>query len=171
MKALIAKETHIPKFIPALLYGQDKENEAIEAYVNKYKRVHTNLRYIQMGLRLYDKIPYIAGSVDELLTCNCHEPMVIEVKCPYSLKDGSIFRDGGKLPYLTNNLELKTTQQHYTQVQMYLGVFGLLNAKFVVSCKEDFLSLNIEFNEMFFSKMITIDSYYKECYLPYLFRE
>ena len=148
------------------------ESEAIKAYINKYRRVHVNLRCVQMGLKLYNKIPYIAGSVDGLLTCDCHRPMVIEIKCPYSLKDGSILQDGEKLTYLTNNLELKTTHAYYTQIQIYLEVLGLLNDKFVVWCKEDCISLNIEFDETFFNNMVkNLDSYYRDCYLPYLFRE
>ena len=171
VKALIAKETHVLKYIPALLYGQEMESVAIKAYVDKFQRVHVNLRCVQMGLKLYNKIPYIAGSVDGLLTCDCHGSMLIEVKCPYSLKDGSILRDGGKLAYLTNKLELKTTHAYYTQIQIYLGVFGLLNGKFVVWCRNDFISLNIEFDKTFFDTVVNnLDTYYRDCYLPYLFR-
>ena len=98
---------------------------------------------------------------------------MIEVKCPYVLENGSIYKDGSnKLPYLTEDLQLKTNHSHWTQVQIGLGVFELTKAKFIVWCKNDFLPLDIEFDPDFFRDLvINLKTYYINNYLPYIFRE
>ena len=91
---------------------------------------------------------------------------------PYVLENGSIYKDGGnRLPYLTEDLKLKTTHPHWTQVQTGLGVFNLTKAKFIVWCKNDFLSLDIEFDPVFFTQLVSnLETYYINNYLPYIFK-
>ena len=71
VRALIAKQNYIPKYIPAMLYGQEMENKAIEDYLDKYRKEHINLRCIKMGLMLYERMPVIGASLDGLLVCDC----------------------------------------------------------------------------------------------------
>ena len=50
------------------------------AYMSDY----SNVKCKQIGLLIDDTIPYLAASLDGIITCDCHEDSVIEVK--YTLK-------------------------------------------------------------------------------------
>ena len=169
VRALIAKELHIPLYVPAMVYGQNSEAKAIQTYVETYKSEHTNLRCLRKGLKLYEDIPYLGASVDGILVCDCHESFLVEVKCPYSLRDKSIIEYGNKLIYLTPDLQLRKTHPYWDQVQMGLGVYGLQKGKFIVWSQVDFLSIEIDFDEVFFSVLINnLSNYYQTKYLPHI---
>ena len=171
VRALVAKETHIPKYIPALIYGQEMEEYAIEAFLKENRPKHVNLRCMNMGLRLYEKAPMLGASVDGIIKCDCHdEQTIIEIKSPYSLRGESILAEGRKLPYFTDNLKLKTSHPHYTQIQFGMGVFNIKNALFIVWSEIDFVVNDIEFDKEFFENLVcNLSMYYNQCYLPRLF--
>ena len=75
------------------------------------------------------------------------------MKCPYSLRNDSLKNNGHKLRYLDHKLDLKKTNPYYTQVQMYLGIYQLKNAKFVVWTPKDILILDISFDENFYNSV------------------
>ena len=168
--ALIAKETHIPKYIPALIYGQNMEEIAIETYLQLNRSKHEHLRCLRMGLRLYEKAAMLGASVDGIIECDCHGQTLLEVKCPYSLRDKSINAEGYNLPYFTDELKLKKTHPHYTQVQFGMGVFGIKNAVFLVWSEVDLVTNNITFDKEVFEQLVhNLTLYYNQSYLPYLF--
>ena len=170
VRALIGKETHIPKYIPALLYGQQMEEIAIEAFLQLNLSKHENLKCLRMGLRLYEKAPMLGASVDGIIECDCHGQTLLEVKCPYSLRDKSINAEGCKLPYFTDELQLKKQHSHYTQVQFGMGVYGIKNAVFLVWSEVDLVINNIAFDKEFFEQLVhNLSLYYNQSYLPYLF--
>ena len=124
-----------------------------------------------MGLKLYEKKTMLGASVDGILCCECHpDDVIMEIKCPFSLKDTSICKEGYKLPYLNNDLKLKTTHPYYSQVQFGMGVYDINKALFIVWSKVDFVVNEISFDRDFFDQLVhNVSSYYELQYLPNFF--
>ena len=96
------------------------------------------------------------------------------MKCPYSLRNDSLKNNGLKLRYLDRDLDLKKTNPYYTQVQiqvqMYLGIYQLKNAKFVVWTPKDILISDISFDENFYNSVKNnIEKYYFDLHLEKLY--
>ena len=114
----INKQVIIPKFYPALLWGQEHEETAIRDYMKSIRKCHVNLRCTSMGLVLYQELPFIAGRVDGVLTCDCCPSTLVEVKCPYSFRSRSLKTFGHELRYLDGELKLKREHTYFTHVKL-----------------------------------------------------
>ena len=166
----ISKITYFPLYYPAIIWGKNSEKYAINAFIKKIKPKHQNLNVGRAGLKLDDTHHFIGASIDGLVECSCCEPAILEVKCPYSIRDGTVADDGYKLQYLTEDLQLKTSHHYYFQLQTYLGVYKLKKGYFCVYTPRDVLILSINFDENFWNSLKgDICTYYKEYYLKELF--
>ena len=169
INAAISKIESVQLYYPAIRYGRDNESTAIRAFLKSEQSVHTNLKVHSKGLQLDKTMPFIGGSIDGWVTCDCcPEPRVLEVKCPYSLRtSSSISEDGRKLAYLDEKLDLRHNHQYYYQVQTYLGIYNCSKAHFVVWTPNDLLIRDINFDEKLWKnlkedlRMYYIDSYLK----------
>lgn len=151
---------------PAVKYGRDNEEMGIAAFMKKMKPKHHNLRVKGCGLRLDDTHHYIGASIDGYLECICCEPAILEIKCPYSIRDGSVAVDGRQLAYLTDELLLKKNHTYYYQMQTYLGVYKCKKGFFCVYTPQDVLVLEIDFDEEFWRNLKSdIQTYYYRYYL------
>ena len=83
-KAITKKECFELNY-PAVIYGRDNEERAIQAFLKKYKSQHIDLKVSNVGFRLDKTLSIIGGSADGVVTCSCCPPRLIEVKCPYDL--------------------------------------------------------------------------------------
>ena len=89
---------------PALQWGREHENEALMAYemisaypdsqlqinlINDYKG-HKEFESKDIGLVVDNIRPWLAASPDGCIQCSCCGYGIVEVKCPYSLKETSL---------------------------------------------------------------------------------
>ena len=107
----------------------------------------------QCGLFVKSDCPYIAGSPDGIVSCNCCPKAVLEIKCPFTLADKSV-KDGWKnLDYLNMNdnqiLELNQKHPYYTQLQGQMAVTGLKMGHFFVWSPKGSLQTIVNFDPMF----------------------
>ena len=51
---------------------------------------HEDINVAASGLILNPELPWIGASPDGVVTCACHEPGILEIKCPFSAKDRSL---------------------------------------------------------------------------------
>jgi hypothetical protein len=66
------------------------------------------------GLFICEKLPFLAASPDGIVKCDCCEPRVLEIKCPYCLSSvGKIIED---VPYIKDG-HLNQNHAYYYQVQ------------------------------------------------------
>ena len=166
----ITKKYHTPLYYPSILWGRDNEELGIAAFIKMMRSKHHNLIVKRVGLQLDDTHHYIGASIDGLVQCSCCEPSILEVKCPYSIRDGTVAEDGKQLQYLTDDLQLKTNHQYYYQLQTYLGVYKYKKGYFCVYTPNDVLILPINFNETFWKKLKDdLCLYYEQGYLKTLF--
>ncbi|CAG5042070.1 unnamed protein product [Parnassius apollo] len=97
----------------ALEWGKSMETTAIEAYEGK-----TGKKVERCGLYVSVQYPFIGASPDGLIGDN----KILEVKCPYSIKDEMI--GSNNYFHLEHDLQLKETSNYYYQIQTQLLVTG-----------------------------------------------
>lgn len=95
-------------------WGKSKEKTAIEAYESmSYNKVE------RCGFCISSKYPHIGASPDGLIG----DLTVLEVKCPYSIKDELITADNYKhIEIINNAFCLKENSPYYYQIQTQLLV-------------------------------------------------
>ena len=69
------------------------------------------------GFRLHKKYHFLGASADGRGSCRCHGDFLVEIKCPYSLKDKQNIEDclPDKRFCIDENLQLKKTHRYMTQ--------------------------------------------------------
>lgn len=83
---------------------------------------HTSLSIRKGGLVINPKYPWLGASPDGILTCDCHEMGLLEVKAPSSLQESTLMEKTKHdhtfcLQEVEGKLSLKRDHQYYYQVQ------------------------------------------------------
>ena len=144
--------------IPACEYGIQLEEEARKKFIQL-----TNYRVYQFGLVVRDDQPWLAGSPDGVFVNEKNELCVLEIKCPFTCKDGPI-----NTRYIVNN-DLLMSHSYYTQVQLLMYIIGANNTSFFVYSSQDFKHIIVPINKPFINScIIQLEKlYFNEC-LPFL---
>lgn len=163
----------ISKYFPnnfkneAMVYGIENERKALDIFFKIFEKRHSNARSHNPGITFYDKAPYIAGSPDAVFSCDCcTEDHLVEVKCPFRLKDVGI--GGWKiLEYLDPSQMLRVSHTYNHQINLYQGILGLKSASLIVYAKGEIIEIPLKFDQVFFETMINhLSQYYLKHYLP-----
>jgi len=129
---------------PALLYGRTNEQLALDDYQEKQTSLHLGFKLQKSGIKIKSDAQFIAASPDGLTYCECCGVGIVEVKCPYSIRDCLSIAEfvGKKSCYFTfekSDLKLNKNHRYYFQVQCQLAVFTEASfCDFVVWNKQDF---------------------------------
>ena len=122
-------------FSKAVQHGCDQD--AIKAYEEQMKKVHTNFKVIPCGLMVNEDHPWLHATPDFLCTCDCHGDCCGEVKCPYCIEnldfDNYILKKSSCLHKASDgSYFLKPNHQYYYQVQQQLFIMKRSYCDFVV---------------------------------------
>lgn len=60
----------------------------MDAYKSKAGKDHENHHVTQAGLFLHPDTPFIGASPDGMVSCKCCGEEVLEVKCPFHIREG-----------------------------------------------------------------------------------
>ena len=151
----------------AMEYGIREEKNALNAFFEIFKESHLNPEIINTGLIVYDRAPYIAGTPDAILKCECcTELYLVEIKCPFRLAQCGT--GGWKiLEYFDEHGDLKKSHTYFSQLNLYLGITGIKTAYFVVYARGDTIIREIDFDAAYFEYQIrNMSEYYRDYYLP-----
>ena len=152
-------------YYPAIVYGRVHESDAKNAFLAKYKQLHTNLKIQDVGLKLDDTNPILGGSADGVVSCSCcPDSRILEVKCSYKYRDTLIDREA--LACMKNG-KLNPTHPYYAQLMTYLGIYNYELGYFVVWTPADIVIVEVPLDRVFWDKLKN-DSimYYYNHYLP-----
>ena len=163
----------ISRFFPgsftneAMMYGVANEKRAMETFFNVFKTMHTDAKLHEIGLVLYKDAPYIGGSPDGIVTCDCcSTSYLIEIKCPFRLAETGI-KNWRILEYFDDSQNLKPSHTYFNQINLYQGILGLKTAFFVVFANDEIITKRITFDKDFFDFQIkNLTEYYTKYYLP-----
>jgi len=67
-------------------WGITNEPITRKNYTTKNKSKHKNFKVKEPGLFIDMENQFIGASPDGLIECTCHEPGVLEIKCPWSCR-------------------------------------------------------------------------------------
>lgn len=132
----------------ATSYGTNSEKVAKNMYRKKTKNhVH------DCGVLVNPKFPFIGASPDGK-TCDNGQSGILEVKCPFSIRDWNISdaidsyekKESLFLEKCGDEIKLKETHQYWYQVQGQLLVSGARYCDFVTYTKQDLHIQRIEPN-------------------------
>ena len=141
---------------PAIEWGIKNETRALDQYYMCFQQNHSDTQLIKPGLLVLKENPFIRVSPDAIISCSCHGKRVVEIKCPYTLRNEDINESiaKGNCDYLLNdneNVSLKVHHQrgYFEQITMQMALTCAKNADFVLWTKMNFATVNVQFNEKF----------------------
>ena len=101
------------------------EPHAKAHHLSVTKKKHRKLTSSEAGLLVMEVKPYIAVSPDLQIECICCGEGLVEVKCPYSVRDAVLFAENVKyLEMIGEKVVLKKNSNYYYQIQRRIGVTG-----------------------------------------------
>lgn len=188
-KSLITKicsDKKIELNVPALMWGKEHESDAIKLYESTLtgqletsivcksltdSNIHENFQVEQFGLCILKEKQWYGASPDSIVYCDCCSFRVLEVKCPFSLRDKSLQEeiDSGNF-YIIKDEEgiykLKKNHQYFYQVQLEMYVCSMENCDFMVWTPNEFIIINVPFDLEFMKIQIAIcDKFWKDAIL------
>ena len=135
---IISKFYHSRFTNEAMQYGIENEKHGINTFFEAFKKSHINAKLQTTGLVLHNSYPFIGTSPDGLLSCDCCQNAIIEVKCPYRLKDTGI-RSWSILEYFDPQQNLKRSHTYFNQINLTQGILQRQVAYFVVYAKNEII--------------------------------
>ena len=112
-------------------WGIEHEKDAIKSFLSDVASKHANGMngFKQCGLFVKHDYAFLAASPDGLFVCDCCSPAILEVKCPFSVKEENInlkaaYKHVDFLEEVDGSPRLKHTHKYYTQMQVQMWVTG-----------------------------------------------
>ena len=118
----------------AIRWGIGNESVAREAYCCEVKDHHDSFTVASTGLHIDPLYPHLGASPDGLINCTCCGKGVLELKCPYSIRDidpAMIQRADFYLIPQDGDLRLNQKHNYYYQVQGQMMVCNITYCDFV----------------------------------------
>lgn len=152
----------------ALEWGRNNEPIACQHAVTGMSQQHVDVKLEKVGLVVRKELPYLGASPDAIMTCacpTCPEKRVVEVKCPYSMRDS----DPDTVPYLDGDRQIRKTHKYYAQVQGQMFLCDVTECVFGVYTEKGTLLVVVERDDAFVKRMLaSLKHYYVEEVLPAL---
>lgn len=121
--------------VPAIKWGREHEEQALREFHAKALVSHKDCRISKCGLYILKNKPYIGASPDGLMTCSCCGTVVLEIKCPFSIRDNSIsetFAQTNFLELVDGKITLKKSHSYYYQIIGQMAASGCEKGYFIV---------------------------------------
>ena len=113
-------------------WGKTHESVARDQYEALHAVQDTDFVCQASGLFLSTAYPMFGVSPDGLVQCTCYGEGLVEIKCPYTLRESSHFGQLAWMCLVDDIYCLSWSHRHYFQVQMQLFVTNKMHCDFVV---------------------------------------
>ena len=164
---------HWPTFrSKATEWGIEKEEIARQAYLEIASRKHQSLTLSTTGLCVNPLYPHLGASPDALISCECCGEGIVEIKCPFSIRDQdpNTLRDTKKdffLQHTVTGLRLSQKHNYYFQIQGQLAICDRAFCDFVCWTPEGIYTERVARDLKFFVKLKEkLDKCFKQVILP-----
>lgn len=162
----ILQRKSIPK-TAAMQWGIQKEPVAREAYFVKVKNKHVSFNLDMAGLYVNPESPHLGASPDGLIFCDCCGPGLLEIKCPFSVRNENPTAAPYIKPKEDGTLQLCRKHNYYFQVQGQMAVMELSYCDFVCWTPCDLFIERITYDSETVNEMIPkLDSFFIQVILP-----
>ena len=150
------------------MWGREHEKDGIQLYKNMLAGsgsneylindepiiIHENLEVVPLGLCVLQPKLWYGASPDSAVFFTCCGYGVVEVKCPYSLRDKSVreevFQNRFYIGHSANGYLLQRKHNYYFQVQHEMSVTGTTYYDFIVWTPTESVIFNICYLQEFF---------------------
>jgi putative phage-type endonuclease len=140
--------------VPSIAWGVEHEADARNMYAEIYSATHSGHTVSAAGLVVCKNNPFLAASPDGWVTDTCCGKGILEIKCPFSLKDEM----PDSAAYLTRDadgaLALRKSHQYYKQVQGQLNICDVEYCDFIVWTAKGFAVACVSRDKDCFDKML-----------------
>lgn len=156
----------------AIQYGIKEENNAKFYYSKVSEKQHSSFELEEPGLLISRQYSWIGASLDGIRKCQCCDPSVVELKCPFTGKDLD-----PKIAFLLPSIGGKKDQEgkyfldenhiHYFQVQTCMAVSGFKTCDFVTYTSKGIFVVAVNFNAKFWETVVaTVFKFYCKQIVP-----
>ena len=104
--------------------GRAMEATPIEYFKEDFVKQHRNVKITACGLFLCEDIPFVGGSPDSIVSCDCCGRACNEVKCPFSMRNTTPYDPKVKLPYfkqVDGTFSINEAHRYFTQCQIQMA--------------------------------------------------
>ena len=171
-----------------LNHGKKHEHDALEIYKNASTNpdfmsnnlslapeiVHHDFELQSLGLVISDQTPWLAASPDGCVSCSCCGLGVVEIKCPYTLREKPLMDEiKSKNFYVKRNNDgtfyLCNDHEYFYQVQLEMYCTGTTYCDFIVWTFNEHLIFRVPRDNGFIDGLvITCSNYWGEVILKEL---
>ena len=119
---------------PPVEWGVTNEPLAREEYKRISQFNHTSFEVDASGLVVNPTYPYLGASPDGLVSCSCCGEGLLEIKCPYSIRDQdptTVIRNDFYLKFIDGHLQLSKKHNYFYQIQGQLALCNRSYCDFV----------------------------------------
>lgn len=119
---------------PALKWGQMNEERARQEYKDFSRTLHDSFSLASTGLHVNPLHPHLGASPDGLISCSCCGEGLLEIKCPYNIRDmdpRNVQKKGFYLVHTGDTVALSRKHDYFYQVQGQMAVCNRSYTDFV----------------------------------------
>ena len=150
-------------------WAKINEPVARQGYIKLKSKDHKILNIVETGVFVSCENPIFGASPDGIISCECHESGLWEIKYPWAHRNKSVINytklEESFLEVVDNKIALKKSHSYYYQVQMQLAVTAYSGCEFFLCTKKDSFQQKMYFDksfwlvnkcklEMFYSKVV-----------------
>lgn len=117
---------------PSVLWGENMEETARQAYTAFMARSHQDFCISSCGLVVRPSEPHLGSSPDGIARCTCCGKGMVEIKCPYKYRNNLQGSTADKHFCLDKSFKLKHSHPYYNQIQLHMFVCDVSYCDFVV---------------------------------------
>ena len=149
--------------IPAIAWGVLKEGVARDEVRTLLGK---NFRVTEHGMIISKRFSYIACSPDGIIrNLSTGETILLEIKCPYSARNTKISE--ANLPYLDSNLNLRSTSDYFSQIQVSMECIGVNSCLFYIYSPRGSSYCYVKKNQKYIDDCYQVyEDYYVNFYIP-----
>ena len=152
-------------YIPAIKWGKEKEDQAYNEFHVKALAQHQQCKLSKSGLWVMKNKPYIGASRDGVMSCACCGNAVLEIKCPYSIRNSCVSDNWHQTDFLTETdgvVKLKTDHSYYYQITGQMAITGSSRCFFVVWTTQELHVEIVHFDAVFWGSVLQkLDVFFK----------
>ena len=156
----------------AASWGIQNGQVALKMFYSKELPKHNDLKIENCDVFLHKNYSYIAASPNGITDCKCHGKTLIQIKCPFNIRNKTIQEGVHEclfLPEKDGVLTLSRTHRYYTQIISQMGVTGIHSCYFIVWTLKDVSVQIVKFDEQPWNKVNTnLKLFYKSFVCPAL---
>lgn len=132
----------------AIAWGKTKEKSAQDKFYQIVSPLHVNLCIQPTGMIVDKDEPFLGATPDGLVTCDCCEDHILEIKCPFTHRDRTISDIEKDNFFLNENEVLKESHNYYEQVQGQMAISGTAKCYFVTFTNKELHYQIVEFDDL-----------------------